>query len=204
MSKFWSNIFGKKTAPKEEQVEDVRGPHMPLKELPIEQTFAQNFTARGGKFVYCETLQDAKDSFLSIVKEYPTEIRELFCLDPVLAKKLDVGITLTKTNLNAKVMLCSCESIVAYDGSIVVCERQLGSNKLADLPETLVVIAGTRQFSKTVSEGLKSIKNRYVNNIPLNITSIKQFKTDVMSDENYMNYGSSVKEVYLLLLEDFS
>jgi hypothetical protein len=25
-----------------------------------------------------------------------------------------------------------------------------------------------------------------------------------MSDENYMNYGSSVKEVYLLLLEDFS
>ena len=101
-------------------------------------------------------------------------------------------------------MLCSCESIVAYDGSIVVCERQLGSNKLADLPETLVVIAGTRQFSKTVSEGLNSIKHRYADNIPLNITSIKQFKTDVMSDENYMNYGSSVKEVYLLLLEDFS
>ena len=177
---------------------------MPPKELPIEQNFAGKFTACGGKFVYCESLQDAKDAFLSILREYPSEIRELFCLDPVLAKKLDVGITLTRTNLNAKIMLCSCEAIVAYDGSIVVCERQLGSNKLADLPETLVVIAGTRQFSKTVSEGLKSIKNRYADNIPLNITSIKQFKTDVMSDENYMNYGSSVKEVYLLLLEDFS
>ena len=74
MSKFWSNIFGKKTAPKEEQIEDERGPHMPLKELPIEQAFAQKFTACGGKFVYCETLQDAKDAFLSIVKEYPTRI----------------------------------------------------------------------------------------------------------------------------------
>ena len=73
-----------------------------------------------------------------------------------------------------------------------------------DLPETLIVIAGTRQFSQTVSEGLKSIKNRYSDNIPLNITSIKQFKPDVISDENYLNYGSSVKEVYLLLLEDFS
>jgi hypothetical protein len=204
VSKFWSNIFGKNTTPKKEIVEEERGPHMPAKELPIEQNFAGKFTACGGKFVYCESLQDAKDAFLSILREYPSEIRELFCLDPALAKKLDVGITLTKTNLNAKIMLSSCEAIVAYDGSIVVCERQLGSNKLADLPETLVVIAGTRQFSKTVSEGLKSIKNRYADNIPLNITSIKQFKTDVMSDENYMNYGSSVKEVYLLLLEDFS
>ena len=204
MSKFWSNIFGKKTTPKEEVVEEERGPHMPPKELPIEQTFANKFTACGGKFVYCETLQDAKDAYLSFVNEYPTEIRELFCLEPVLTKKIDAGITLTKTNLNAKVMLCSCESLVAYDGSIVVCERQLGSNKLADLPETLLILAGTRQFSKTVSEGLKSIKHRSADNIPLNITSIKQFKTDVMSDENYMNYGSSVKEVYLLLLEDFS
>jgi len=61
---------------------------MPPKELPIEQTFAQKFTACGGKFVYCESLQDAKDAFLSIVREYPSEIRELFCLDPVLAKKI--------------------------------------------------------------------------------------------------------------------
>ncbi|OUX37401.1 MAG: hypothetical protein CBE33_03340 [Candidatus Pelagibacter sp. TMED273] len=204
MSKFWSKIFRKKTALKENIDEEERGPHMPPKELPIEQSFAQKFTACGGKFVYCEKIQDAKDAFNSIIKQYPSEIRELFCLDPILAQKLDVGITLTKTNLNAKAMLCSCESIVAYDGSIVVCERQLGSNKLADLPETLIVIAGTRQFSQTVSEGLKSIKNRYSDNIPLNITSIKQFKPDVISDENYLNYGSSVKEVYLLLLEDFS
>ena len=95
MSKFWSNIFGKKTALKEEQIEDERGPHMPLKELPIEQTFAQNFTACGGKFVYCETLQDAKDAFLSIVKEYPSEIRELFCLDPILSPiKLQISTDL--------------------------------------------------------------------------------------------------------------
>jgi hypothetical protein len=102
VSKFWSNIFGKKTTPKEEIVEEERGPHMPPKELPIEQTFAQKFTACGGKFIYCESLQDTKDAFLSIVREYPSEIRELFCLDSVLAKELDVGITLTKTNLNAK------------------------------------------------------------------------------------------------------
>ena len=203
MSTFWSNLFGKKQAAKEEPAEDVRGPHMPHKELPIEQVYAEKFTACGGKFIYCETIAQAKDAFLSFVSEYPTEIRELFCLDAALAKKLDVGITLTKTNLNAKVMLCSCEALVAYDGSIVVCERQLGSNKLSDLPETLVILAGTRQFSKNVSEGLKSIKHRFAENIPLNITSIKQFKTDVMSEENYMNYGSSVKEVYLLLLEDF-
>lgn len=177
---------------------------MPVEDAPIEQTFVEKFTHLGGKFIYCEQLEDAKNAFTNIVKEYPTEIRELLCLNRDLAQKLDSGINLTKTNLNAKIMLCNCESLVAYDGSIVVCEHQLGSNKLSDLPETLVILAGTRQFSKTVSDALKNIKHRYADSIPLNITSIKQFKTDVQNEENYMNYGSGVKEVYLLLLEDFS
>lgn len=203
MSKFWSTLFGKKTAPKQAEAEE-RGPHMPAKEVPIEQTFAEKFTKLGGKFVYCEQLEDAKATFADIVKEYPTEVRELLCLNPVVAEKLDVGMTLTKTNLNAKIMLCNCESLVAYDGSVVVCEHQLGANKLADLPETIVILAGTRQFAKTVSDALKNIKHRYADSIPLNITSIKQFKSEILNDDNYMNYGNGVKEVYLLLLEDFS
>ena len=203
MSKFWSTLFGKKAAPKEMESEE-RGPHMPAKEVPIEQTFAEKFTQQGGKFIYCEQLDDAKRAFADIIKEYPTKIRELLCLDATLAKKLDAGITLTKTNLNAKVMLCSCESLVSYDGSLVVCAHQLGTNKLSDLPDTFIILAGTRQFSKTVSDALKNIKLRYPENIPLNITSIKQFKTEALNEENYMNYGSGVKEVYLLLLEDFS
>jgi len=203
VSKFWSSLFGKKASLEEEKPEE-RGPHMPNIEVPVEQAFAKKFTSRGGKFVYCDGIEDAVSAFDAIVKEYPSEVRELLCLDATLAQKLDVGITLTKTNLNAKIMLCSCESLVAYDGSVVVCERQLGSNKLSDLPETLVIFAGTRQFSKTVSDALKNIKHQYTDNIPLNITSIKQFKNEVENGDNYMNYGSSVKEVYLLLLEDFS
>lgn len=203
MSKFWSTLFGKKAAPKQAEAEE-RGPHMPAKEVPIEQTFAEKFTKLGGKFVYCEQLEDAKATFADIVKEYPTEVRELLCLNPAVAEKLNVGMTLTKTNLNAKIMLCNCESLVAYDGSVVVCEHQLGANKLADLPETIVILAGTRQFAKTVSDALKNIKHRYADSIPLNITSIKQFKSEILNDDNYMNYGNGVKEVYLLLLEDFS
>lgn len=177
---------------------------MPAKEVPIEQTFAEKFTKLGGKFVYCEQLEDAKATFADIVKQYPNQVRELLCLNPAVAEKLDVGITLTKTNLNAKIMLCNCESLVAYDGSVVVCEHQLGANKLADLPETIVILAGTRQFAKTVSDALKNIKHRYADSIPLNITSIKQYKSEILNDDNYMNYGNGVKEVYLLLLEDFS
>ncbi|MDG1822691.1 MAG: LUD domain-containing protein [Flavobacteriaceae bacterium] len=202
MSKFWSTLFGKKNIPEAPKNEE-RGPHMPPSEIPVEQTFAEKFTKQGGKFIYCEQLEDAKEAFAAIIEESSSQVRELLCFDPDIAKKLDTGITLTKTNLNAKILLCSCESMVAYDGSLVVCERQLGSNKLADLPDTLIILAGTRQFAKTVSDGLKNIKLRYAENIPLNITSIKQFKTEVTADDNYMNYGNGVKEVYLLLLEDF-
>ena len=202
MSNFWSSLFGKKNTPEALENEE-RGPHMPPSEIPIEQTFVEKFTEQGGKFIYCEQLEDAKKAFTSIIEEYSSQVRELLCFDADIAKKLDTGIILTKTNLNAKILLCSCESMVAYDGSLVVCERQLGSNKLADLPDTLIILAGTRQFAKTVSDGLKNIKLRYAENIPLNITSIKQFKAEVVADDNYMNYGNGVKEVYLLLLEDF-
>jgi hypothetical protein len=202
VSKFWSSLFRKKATLEDEQSPE-RGPHMPSEETPIEHSFAQKFTQLGGRFVYCEDIDQAKAGFQSIIDEYPSEVRELLCLDSTLAEKLDGGILLSKTNLNAKIMLCSCESLVSYDGSIVVCERQLGTNKLSDLPETLIIVAGTRQFSKTVSDALKNIKHRYADQIPLNITSIKQFKTEVIEDDNYMNYGSGPKEVYLLLQEDF-
>ena len=202
MSKFWSSLFGKKTS-SDDELNPERGPHMPREEVPIETVFAEKFTHLGGRFIYCEDIDQAKEGFQSIIDEYPSEVRELLCLDSTLAKRLDVDIVLTKTNLNAKIMLCSCESLVAYDGSIVVCEKQLGTNKIADLPETLIILAGTRQFSKTVSDALKNIKHRYADHIPLNITSIKQFKTEVVGDDNYMNYGSGPKKVYLLLQEDF-
>jgi hypothetical protein len=50
VNKLWS-IFSKKKSERINEESNVRGPHMPSIEVPIENTFAQKFTERGGKFI---------------------------------------------------------------------------------------------------------------------------------------------------------
>ncbi|MGI9560493.1 MAG: lactate utilization protein B/C, partial [Flavobacteriaceae bacterium] len=48
--------------------------------------------------------------------------------------------------------------------------------------------------------GLQGIKVKNKKKIPSNITTIKHFKID--DETNFMSYGSSTKNLYLILLED--
>ena len=41
-----------------------------------------------------------------------------------------------------------------------------------------------------------------LNNLPSNITSIKNFNKNEGEDLNFLTYGSSAKNLYLILLED--
>jgi len=67
--------------------------------------------------------------------------------------------------------------------------------------KNIVVFGTTSQIVNAIGEGLRLIKNRNAGHIPTNITTIKNFeaKTD---EKDFMTYGSSTKNLYLLLLED--
>ena len=62
-----------------------------------------------------------------------------------------------------------------------------------DLPLNFIVIAKISQITDTLSEGLNRIKNKYPNNLPTNITSIKNFKNLEKENTNFLTYGSSAK-----------
>ena len=64
------------------------------------------------------------------------------------------------------------------------------------------MIAKTSQLSETLSKGLEGIRIKYSNNLPSNITSIKNFNKGNDENQNFMTYGSSAKNLYLILLED--
>ena len=63
-------------------------------------------------------------------------------------------------------------------------------------------MARTSQLSETLSKGLEGIRIKYSNNLPSNITSIKNFNKEEGEDLNFLTYGSSAKNLYLILLED--
>ena len=91
------------------------------------------------------------------------------------------------------------EIVIADDGSILISSNQVAEKKLDELPGDIIILAKTDQLINNISEGLSGIKNNS-KSIPSNITNLKHFKD--CNDKDFLSYGSSSKNLYLLLLED--
>lgn len=195
-------IFGKKSDSSEEKVpNEGRSKYMPDIKLPIDERFTINFKANGGKFLYCENIEEVYNSLENIIGENSWEDKNVFLLDDRLTD-LFKGFELkaTKKASESTYFFTTCEYLISNDGSLLISSNQIAEKKLKELPSSFVVYATTSQLVETIGEGLKGIKNKNKSKIPTNITTIKHFKTD--EDKDFLTYGSSAKNLYLLLLED--
>ena len=130
--------------------------------------------------------------------------KSILCFDEKILNDFfnDFSIDINKSNLNSNLLITSCEFLVAKDGSILVSANQIKSYKVQDIPSNIIVLAKTSQLSETVSKGLEGIRIKYSNNLPSNITSIKNFNCEENEKLNFLTYGTSSKNLYLILLED--
>jgi len=194
-------IFGLKNTPEENIKSEQRGKYMPEIKLPIDEQFTINFKANGGKFLYCEDMQEIKSSLKSILKENNWENDKVMLFDSRLAELFkDSELNTTKRISESSFFLSTCEYLISDDGSLLISSNQIAEKKLKELPDNFVIYATTSQFVQTIGEGLRGIKGKNKEKIPTNITTIKHFKT--IEDKDFLTYGSSSKNLYLLLLED--
>jgi L-lactate utilization protein LutC len=177
---------------------------MPKIQDPIEERFTYNFTKNGGKFLYCEDKNECDEFFNKILEENNWKDVEILCYDDSLLDFFSEKdkLNVSKTNLNSRFFLTRCEFLVAKDGSLLICAEQIKSHKVNDLPQNFIVFAKISQFTETLSGGLNGIKSNYPNNLPTNITTIKNFNSQEKENTNFLTYGSAAKNLYLLLLED--
>lgn len=174
--------------------------YYPEAKLPIDEKFTYNFNKNGGKFLYCENWDEVNEAFDNILLENDWYEKEVFCFDEQLISKFN-GYNLTfGTKGNSQFFLSRCESLVANNGSILLCSNQIKEKKLHELPFNIVIFATTSQLVENISEGLRIIKSKSKKLIPTNITTIQDFECD--KEKDFMSYGSSTKNLYLLLLED--
>ena len=176
------------------------GKYYPEEKLPIDEKFTYNFNKNGGKFLYCENIEEILESFDSILLENDWYEQDVFCIDEMLKTRFD-GFNLNFVrDTKATFLLASCEALVANNGSILLSSNQIKEKNLKELPFNLIMFATTSQLVESISEGLRKIKNQSANYIPNNITTIQDFETE--KEKDFMSYGSSTKNLYLLLLED--
>ena len=194
-------IFGLKDNAEDHIKNEERGKYMPEIKLPIDERFTINFKANGGKFLYCENMQEVNDSLNEILKENKWNDKYVYLLDERLKQLFkNFDFHCTKKASESTYFLSTCEYLIADDGSLLISSNQIAEKKLKDLPSNFIIYATTSQFVENIGEGLRGIKGKNREKIPTNITTIKHFKT--LEEKDFLTYGSSSKNLYLLLLED--
>lgn len=195
-------LFGSKSDDKEEEVKSgERSKYMPEIKLPIDERFTINFKANGGKFLYCENLDEVFESLNNILSENDWHEKKGLILDKNLKDRFsDSEMTSTNSVSESVYFFTTCENLIADDGSLLISSNQIAEKKLKEFPDNFIVFATTSQITANIGEGLRGIKSKNRKKIPTNITTIKHFKS--IEEKDFMTYGSSSKNLYLLLLED--
>jgi hypothetical protein len=168
--------------------------------ISIDEKFINNFKKNGGKFLYCENIDEVKEQFENILEENDWFESEVLCYEPHLFSMLeDNKLTFSKPK-SPSFLLASCENLISEEGSILFSSKQIKQDKPNELPTNIIILANTSQILETKSDGLSAIKKKYERDYPTNITTIKYFEK--AKEEDFTQYGSSAKNLYLLLLED--
>lgn len=176
---------------------------MPDLNIPVDEKFTIHFKQNGGKFIYCTSEVEVSKAIKNIVEENSWQNEPFYVMNERLAEKFKKEpISFTQNSRKSEVFFTTCEHLIAQNGSILVCSNQLHEKKLNELPSNVVVFATTSQLVESIGEGLKTIKKKYGHKIPANITTLKHFKATEENSDDFLTYGSSTKNLYLLLLED--
>ncbi len=192
---------GKKKVSKE--TSETRGLHMPDLNIPIDEKFTIHFRKNGGKFLYCDSAKEISEALKNILNENDWQNHPFFIMNSSLEEKFSKeGLIFTSKADESDVFFTTCEHLIAQNGSILVCSNQLNEKKLNEIPPNIIVFATTSQLVESIGEGLKKIKKRYGHSIPANITTLKHFQANEENSDDFLTYGSSSKNLYLLLLED--
>ncbi len=193
-------IFSSSNSDSEGEKDDEFSKLYPDNDAPLDEQFIFNFKKNGGKFLYCENEAEVKDQFENILEENDWFENEALCYEPTLFNLLEENNITHHKPKNPSFLLANCENLIANEGSILFSSKQIKQHKPNELPANIIIIATTSQIIATKSDGLSVIKNKYVRDYPTNITTIKYFEK--VEEEDFTQYGSIAKNMYLLLLEN--
>ena len=191
----WDKFFGKKTENNSE-----KSPYLPSEEIKIDIQFAEAFTKKGGRFLFCESSRLVSLNLIEIFKENLWKKDQVLSLNEKLAQQYELTlITQSSGNLKAyEAAVMNCEYIISNTGKILLSEHQIKHYNLPDLPNNIIIIAKTHQIVKDVSQGMTSLNNKYKKTIPTNITTFKS-KSDTGEEKVFSESETSAKNIYLLL-----
>jgi|TARA_B100001142_G_scaffold139510_2_gene141055 hypothetical protein len=194
----WNKFFGAKKSKKPE-----KSPYFPDSEGPLDLGFVKKFTSFGGFFLYNDSSELVLKNFKEICTENNWNQSEIISLNQNLAQRFQVSFVEQASGKldNFKAILIHCEFLISNTGKILLSNNQINHFKIKALPKTIIVSAKISQIARDVSQGMTQLKNKYINTIPTNITTLN-IKRKSSNDKQNQEEQTDSKNIYLLL-EDY-
>ena len=178
-------------------------PHYPpTDELP-EVTFAQEFTAVSGQFVFCEDELQFIENLLNLADQH--KWHKIYCWEPALQEILtryDYPYFETDKDFEqAEVGLTLCEALIARNGSILLSNSGMAGRRLSIYPPVHIVLAYSSQLVTDLRDGFKLIKHKYGNQLPSMITTVTGPSRTADIEKTLVLGAHGPKELFVFLLD---
>lgn len=164
--------------------------------------FVENFIRQGGKFVYCENLDEAIDSLRIFSQKENWD--KIYCTEPNIQHFLNyAGLSYSenpKELIIKRVGFTSCEYLIARTGSIMLTSGGGSGRRLFSAIDTHVVIATVNQFQPDLKTACKALKGKYINQIPSMFTIVSG-KSQLKDIDGECIHGFGPKELFLFLID---
>ena len=175
-----------------------------IADAPLEETFAKEFTAIGGRFVFCENELD----FLEQLVHHSVENgwKKIYCYEDDLCNMLEnVEFPFTREQNGFKeemVAVTSCEALVARLGSIMISSKSQSGRRLVVVPTTHVIYAKTSQLVPDVKDALLLIKGKYQNQLPSFIASLAGPSRTADIEKTLVTPAHGPRDIFVFLVDD--
>ena len=167
-------------------------------------TFAQNFKAIGGVFIYLENEEEFGECLRQLAPENGWE--PLWCTSPAMQEILKrYGIAYTEAPVREPkkkiVGLTGCECLVAKTGSVLLSDTVTNGRDVYALSDVLLVFATTDQIVGGLKEAFRYVKKRYGNKMPAQLTFVTGPSRTTDIEQTLVIGAHGIRQVAVFLVE---
>lgn len=187
----------------EDEVEAVTEEEEPEDAEPVEARFAKVFSEFGGRFVYCESLDELKASLGSLMDNqewdrvflWEDEVKNLVSNNKY--QKNPLGFNMEKSD----VAISFCETLVACEGSIVFSPYQASQRGLQVFPDYQIVLAKPSQVVEDLETAVMRFDEKFRNQLPSRLSLDPEAKNRTVEGKLVLKCSGST-DVYVFLCEE--
>jgi L-lactate dehydrogenase complex protein LldG len=172
-------------------------------DLSPEEKFVAEFSALGGKFVYCQNEEEMFQQLEALADTMhwkKIHTKDQFLLN--LFKENEIGLVQQGDNMSdIQVGMSLCESLVARTGSVILSSAQESGRALPVYAPIHITIAFANQLLWNISDAIKALNEKY-NNILPSLISLTTGPSRTADIEKTLVVGvHGPKEVYVFFVD---